>query len=863
MPRIKPAAATAAVVHICLFSALMMLGSVVKAALLIVNSPDSIAGTYAVGAAQFGPAVPRPSLTAEAVIALDAAGSATDACGPISNAAAIAGRIAIVNRSICTFVTKARNVQQAGAAAMLVVNNAPGPAIGMGSDGTEVVNPITIPSLMVSQADGNLIKNQLANGISVRVSMLPGIVLSSIVVTPAGPTIVTGQTQQFIATGTFNDGSVEVLSNDIPASFLTQTGNGHNCAILADATVHCWGGGASGRLGNGTTTDSPTPVPVTGLTGVHSVSAGVNHTCAVAGGMGHCWGDNEFGQLGDGTQQAALTPVAVSGLTGALSISAGGAHTCAKLGDGTIKCWGRNTSGQLGIGSNADSAVPVAVKGLSGVVSVGAGNAYTCALMSDSTVFCWGLNFHGQLGNGTNDDSATPVAVPGLSGVEAVVASGLSHTCALMSDGTVRCWGRNDFGQLGDGTTANASTPITVPGVSGATAVSTGWSHTCALLSDGSVVCWGRNNQGQLGDGTRVDSTAPVLVNGLANVQAVAAGLDHTCALITDGTVRCWGFNQVGEIGDGTTGSHVLVPSTVVGIGPTLTWKTGAEQVASIDSNGLARGLTAGIALISATAANNTGATNLTVGPPGTTLPGTGVVVQPIDPVTQTSPVTVTYDSVTGTGSTTVTTSSTGTPPPAGLKLGNPPTYYEISTTAGVSGAITICINYSGISYGNEKTLKLMHNVGGNWVDVTTSRNPDTDTICGVVQSLSPFAIFEIDPYPFSGFFAPVANAPAVNTVKAGAAVPVKFSLSGNKGLNILRPGYPLARQITCSAGAIGEALPEAETSSQTGLRYDETNDQYVYVWKTDSSWNGSCWQFDLGLRDESERFIVVRFASK
>lgn len=246
----------------------------------------------------------------------------------------------------------------------------------------------------------------------------------------------------------------------------------------------------------------------------------------------------------------------------------------------------------------------------------------------------------------------------------------------------------------------------------------------------------------------------------------------------------------------------------------------------------------------------------------GATVPGSDVVVQPVDPVTNTAPVTLTFDDVTGAGTTTVTTSAAGAPPPGGLKLGNPPTYYEIATTATFNGSITVCINYGNVSFGNENTLKLMHNTGGGWVDITTSRDAAANVICGTTASLSPFAIFERE-YEFSGFQSPVASLPAVNSVNAGAALPVKFGLGGNQGLDILKPGFPSARQVTCTAGLPGPELAETETASQSGLRYDAASDQYVYVWKTDRSWGGTCWQFDLGLNDNSSHSILVQFPSK
>jgi hypothetical protein len=245
---------------------------------------------------------------------------------------------------------------------------------------------------------------------------------------------------------------------------------------------------------------------------------------------------------------------------------------------------------------------------------------------------------------------------------------------------------------------------------------------------------------------------------------------------------------------------------------------------------------------------------------------GKDIVVTPTDPspVTgNTTPVTLSFSTVTSGGTTTVTTSGTGTPPPESLKLGSPPVYYEISTTAQHSGPITICIHYSGISYGNEAALKLMHQENGTWVDITTSRDPVNDIICGVVQSLSPFAVFEPAPYPFTGFFPPVAGLPGATASKAGASLPVKFSLGRDRGLDIFRAGYPKSQEVACGSWSASDSLEDTGTAGASGLRYDAAAGQYVYVWKTESSWRATCRQFDLGLRDDSSHVFVVQFPNK
>ncbi len=186
----------------------------------------------------------------------------------------------------------------------------------------------------------------------------------------------------------------------------------------------------------------------------------------------------------------------------ATAIAEGAYHTCALIGDGTARCWGSNGQGQLGDGvftSTYHSNTPVVVSGLSGATAIATGGYHSCALIGDGTARCWGYNSHSQLGDGTFFNRATPVVVSGLSGATAIAAGG-QHTCALIEGGTARCWGNNDSGQLGDGTTTNRTTPVVVSGLSGATAIAAGFDHTCAVIGDGTARCWGSNNYGQLGN---------------------------------------------------------------------------------------------------------------------------------------------------------------------------------------------------------------------------------------------------------------------------------------------------------------------------------------------------------------------------
>jgi alpha-tubulin suppressor-like RCC1 family protein len=329
----------------------------------------------------------------------------------------------------------------------------------------------------------------------------------------------------------------------------------NSCAVLRNA-VECWGANDR-QFENSSREDIRVPIRVANLPRrPAAIALGATSLCVhtSAGGL-RCWGKNQFGTLGNGTLHSSPTPVDVTGLrSGVEMVASGPNHVCALIRGGRLKCWGYNLDGQLGNGTSSiqPKTRPVSVVGLGGTAkALTLGNSHTCALMSGASVKCWGSGSDGELGNGKRRESDTPVAVAGLNGVKAVSA-GSSFTCALTSRGGVQCWGANRFGELGNGTHKSSSKPVAVSGLkTGVKAIAAGTSHSCALTNAGAVKCWGSNVDGALGNGKRKNESTPVAVRGLATgVRAIGVGDFYSCALTSTG-VKCWGRNQYGQLGNG------------------------------------------------------------------------------------------------------------------------------------------------------------------------------------------------------------------------------------------------------------------------------------------------------------------------
>jgi len=379
----------------------------------------------------------------------------------------------------------------------------------------------------------------------------------------------------------------------------------HTVALKEDGTVWTWGNNESGQLGDGTEIDKGEPVQVKGIEGVKAIAAGGYHTVALKeDGTVWTWGENLYGQLGDDTIDICKNePVQVKGIEGVKAIAAGERHTVALKEDGTVWSWGNNVFGQLG---HTDFVVrnnqPMMVVDLKDVKAIAAGEWHTVALKEDGSIWAWGDNEDGQLGDGrviaTNKPvqaidieevvaiasgncftvalkqdgtvwtwglyfyydpienvdiamtSTQPVCKEGIEDVKAI-AAGSDHVVALKEDGTVWTWGRNDYGQLGNGTKVNYNEPVQVTGIEDVKAIAAGTYNSFAIKEDGTVWAWGSNDSGQLGvdEGILYESLVPIQITGIEDVKTIAAGSDHTIAIKEDGTVWGWGSNFAGQLG--------------------------------------------------------------------------------------------------------------------------------------------------------------------------------------------------------------------------------------------------------------------------------------------------------------------------
>jgi alpha-tubulin suppressor-like RCC1 family protein len=395
------------------------------------------------------------------------------------------------------------------------------------------------------------------------------------------------------------DHFIDVI-DDGGVSGITQmvSGDSHTCVLTTAGKVRCWGRAAEGQLGYGNTFNigdvaarlphTAGDVPLRPNDPVVQIAAGNNHTCALLqSGLAYCWGMNNAGQLGYGhtSNIGDGEPVVSAGFVnagGVLSmIDAGGDHTCAVLKEtGVVRCWGENQFGQLGQGTTTDFgdsssepifAAPNVPLGTGTVKALALGDHHSCVIMTNGDVHCWGLNTSGQLGIGNfsgaiGDAANEAITNVRLGGPARKIVAGETHTCALMETGFMRCWGDDSNHQIGNAAHQSISDPSALGDIVTGDEVADiglGDQHTCALLVDGQLKCWGRGVEGQLGNGgsnfVTTPPTTPVNL-GAASAYLIGGGRFHTCAVRSNGKARCWGNSGFGQLGQGSTAS-ILNPS--------------------------------------------------------------------------------------------------------------------------------------------------------------------------------------------------------------------------------------------------------------------------------------------------------------
>ena len=332
------------------------------------------------------------------------------------------------------------------------------------------------------------------------------------------------------------------------------------CAILADASVRCWG--EQPKVGDGTASPRSTPTPTSGGVKLASLNGSLTHFCGVGTDQAiYCWGDNALVDPSGATVHASV-PTRLPSVVQWTQAAPGVAHNCA-LASETVYCWGSNSFGQLGDGTQTGVRyVPAPVSGGFKFRDVASGSHHACALTLEGAAFCWGLNASGQLGEGTTANRFSPTAVSGSITFQGI-AAGESLTCGLDTAGRAYCWGAIPA------VVASQTTPKSYSTAPVFTSLSVGGAHACALAADGTAYCWGDNSGGQLGDSTTTSRADPTPVRGGMKFQSISAGYLHTCArTIGDGAVACWGRNRAGELGDATSAMRLTPRYIVLGVTP-------------------------------------------------------------------------------------------------------------------------------------------------------------------------------------------------------------------------------------------------------------------------------------------------------
>jgi len=356
-----------------------------------------------------------------------------------------------------------------------------------------------------------------------------------------------------------SDPPVLLTVRPLPSVALTRVVGGlrHSIGLRGDGILQGWGYRDSGLLGDVSQLPPGDAVDVPLVNDIATLSVSTSHNLAVQGnGEVWAWGDNSRGQLGSvvGPTSSNFT-TKVSNIGPTQAVAAGYGYSLAVTTDGLLWGWGDNFFGQLGDGTVNTRPSPQPVARISGVVRVAAGDNHSLALRSDGSVWSWGSNYYGELGDGTTGAALRPIPIPTLTNIVAIAAGNGFSAALAGDDGSVLTWGRNNFGQLGDGATEDRYTPTRVNLPLPAIGIAAGGSHTLALLLDGSVYAWGNNSAGECGCGLLADRilTPQRVVAPLpGNIVAIGAGAAHSLAMDADGNVWAWGLNSDMQLNDGT-----------------------------------------------------------------------------------------------------------------------------------------------------------------------------------------------------------------------------------------------------------------------------------------------------------------------
>jgi alpha-tubulin suppressor-like RCC1 family protein len=385
----------------------------------------------------------------------------------------------------------------------------------------------------------------------------------------AGTVSVVSTTASLPAVASSLVGEVYLVENDddLYVNIGSQWNSLNNETVNA---ASAWGSGTNGRLGDNTTVSKSSPVSVVGgILGWSQISSGSYNSAGITNTrIAYCWGANDDGQLGTGNTTSTSSPVTVvGGITNWRQISVGGKHSIAITLTGIAYGWGNGGSGRLGTGNTTNRSSPVTVVGgITNWSQVSTGLNHTLGLTSAGIAYAWGENLFGTLGTGNTTNRSSPVTVVGGITNWSQLSAGTNHSVGLTSTGIAYAWGRNYFGNLGDGTTVNKSSPVTVVGgITNWSQLSAGGAHILGLTSTGTVYAWGGNNAGQLGTGNTTSTSSPVTVlGGITNWSQVSAGGSHSLGLTSTGIAYAWGSNDGGALGDGTA-TNRSSPVTVVG----------------------------------------------------------------------------------------------------------------------------------------------------------------------------------------------------------------------------------------------------------------------------------------------------------